>query len=498
MENDEQKNFMVADALKGIKRFFKRLKVRHYILFALILALGVFNAVTVLEPKIKQHQREKNIVDTFNVWWEETGKNQFLLVGLEPTEKIRQEEFETYREKYLQQNHTYIVEDRVKEMRQEFREWWEINGGKEAYIQEHNVYPDERHFEAEFKKWVTKYTNQFIRYRMRFVPADGNYESLLTCWMLFPSALSFILFFFLFVFAYLQLEKRWGFPIALGAFLLLAVSGGLFTSILTSTSFFHSYDATAYMGCSLVLAFFLGATAFGPRKLEISNLVKGISVFGLMADMAVNWFLNPGIFGAVALLSPILFGLGAVAGLKMPERRKTEDELAREALEERIKKNANRNPLAERKAKTRQLIDEGFDAAVKGALERAQRSLTQALSAMLQEHPVDEPAVKNLIHRMTSPELYIEIPSTQWFEWGEIAKAKNSPEAAVMLLKKGLSSELDANFARRALYTLGEVCVNNNIEREDGLRRLHKVIEMNGNDILAIQARKTLEAAGEK
>ena len=62
-----------------------------------------------------------------------------------------------------------------------------------------------------------------------------------------------------------------------------------------------------------------------------------------------------------------------------------------------------------------------------------------------------------------------------------------------MLLKKGLSIEKDANFARRALFILGEVCVNSDIEREDGLHRLEKVIAMNPNDMLAKQAQRLLD-----
>ena len=62
------------------------------------------------------------------------------------------------------------------------------------------------------------------------------------------------------------------------------------------------------------------------------------------------------------------------------------------------------------------------------------------------------------------------------------------------LLKKGLSLEKDKNFARRALYTLGETCVTNKIELEDGIKRLQKVIEMNGTDILAKQAQKILDS----
>ena len=125
---------------------------------------------------------------------------------------------------------------------------------------------------------------------------------------------------------------------------------------------------------------------------------------------------------------------------------------------------------------------------------QAKRQLTQAMTQLLQEHPIDGALVKSRAERMTSPTLYIELMSNQWLEWGEIAKAKNSPEAAILFLIKGLFREKDKNFARRALYVLGEICVTNNIETEDGINRLKKVIEMNGNDMIAKQAQKILDS----
>ena len=150
--------------------------------------------------------------------------------------------------------------------------------------------------------------------------------------------------------------------------------------------------------------------------------------------------------------------------------------------------------MAEMKAKTRALIEAGFASAKIGQWDQAQRQLAQAMTQLLQEHPIDGAQVKSFAERMTSPTLYIEITSNQWLEWGEIAKAKSSPEAAVLFLKKGLAKEKDKNFARRALFVLGETCVTNKIEVDDGIKRLQKVIEMNGNDMIAKQAQRILDS----
>lgn len=481
-----------APVLK-ILALLKKIKPIHYLAIAIVIAIGIFNGVTGVMPHINQARYEKGIVKSFNRWWNEEGAERFKSIGLEPTEKIKQEEFEQFRERALSLKPSYIVEDRIKTMNQEFREWWETKGGKEAFADEHKRYPSEADFQRELTTWVDNYTDKFTRYHMAFVPRQGHYDRLLTSWMLFPSVWSYLVFAAFFIFAFVQLERRWKWFILWGCIIGWALGGGVLVDMLTGTSFFDHYDNDRYMGLSLALAFLLGGTAFAPKKDLAPQLVSAICFAGLVLDMAINWFVNPGLFGAVTILSPIAFAGGAAAGLNIETRRKTKHELKIQALEERAKRVANRNPMAEMKIKTRSMIEAGFASAKDGQFDQAQRLLTQAMTQLLQEHPIDAVGVKQLTERITKPSLYIEISSNQWLEWGEIAKAKNAHEAAIMLLKKSLSIEKDRNFARRTLYVLGETCVNHEIDIEEGYNRLRKVIEMNGNDMLAKQARHLLE-----
>lgn len=478
----------------SIQPLLKSLKPNHYLLILLVVGLGVFNCITGIMPEIKQARYERGIATSFEKWWNDEGANQFQSVGLEPSEKIKQEEFVQFRERALAQKPSYKVEDRIESMNKDFREWWEIKGGKEAFAEEHKRYPDESDYRRELEAWIKNYTDKFARYNMAFIPKNAQYDRMFTSWMLFPSVPSFFIFAIFFIFAMVLLEKRWQWFILWGFVAGFALFGGIFVSILTSTSFFDHYDGERYMGMSIALAFVLGACAFAPRKEMTSQLISAICFAGLFLDMAVNWFLNPGIFGAVTILSPVCFAGGAIAGLKIETRRKSKRELAQDVLEERARRNANRNPMAELKERTRKLIENGFACAKNGEFDNAQRLLIQAMNQLLQEHPVDKPLVKTFTQQLTNPALYIEISSNQWLEWGEIAKTKNAPEAAILLLKKGLSREKDPNFARRALYILGETCVTNKIEEDDGQKRLLKVIEMNGTDILAKQAQRILDS----
>ena len=482
---------MNKSSFSNITALLKKIKPIHYLVVLAIIGIGIFNGVTGIMPEIKQSRYEKGIEKSFDKWWEEEGANQFKVVGIEPTEKIRQEEFEQFRNRAFALKPSYIVEDRVETMRKDFREWWEIRGGKEEFIAKHNRYPGEADFRRELAEWIDNYTDKFPRYNMAFVPKKEQYDRLLTSWILFPSVWSYVLFAVLLVFTVVRLEKRWQRFILWGCIVGWALAGGVLVSVLTGTSFFDHYSGERYMGMSLTIAFLLGATAFAPRKDMVSQPISAVCFTGLLLDMAVNWFINPNIFGAVTVLSPIAFGAGAFAGLKIETRRKTRYELKQEALQERARRIERRNPMAEMKAKTRTMIQSGIENAKGGRPEQAFSLLTQSMVQLLQEHPIDKAMVLSLADSMNK--LYIEISSNQWLEWGEIAKSKNAPEAAILLLKKGLSLEKDKNFARRALYTLGETCVTNKIEAEDGIKRLQKVIEMNGTDILAKQAQRILD-----
>lgn len=488
--------------LKKIKVLLKmvahHLKPSHYVIIVLILGLGIFNAVTALSPYMKQSKREANIEKTFNQWWTEVGEEQFRSVGILPSKQVKNEEYQRYRETYLAQNPALIPEDRIEQLKAEYKEWWNYNGGREQFFQETGRFPTPKDYDKLEEKYINKYTSQLLRYNLAFIPKKDNFEALATHWILSPSVISFLIFAGFFFFAFEHLESRWRFSLFMGAFAIAIVVGGLLTYALASTSFFGHYIGDRYMGLSLPLAFMLGAAAFGPRRLEISQLIKGIAIGGMLLDMIVNWTVNPGIYGAVTVLSPVMFALGAVAGQQIETRKRTKAEIAREALEEKIRNNANRNPMAERKAKTRTSIEDGFKAAKDGMTENAQRILGQAFNNLLQEHPIDFALVKSLTMRLTASDCFIDFSSNQWLEWGEIAKSKNAPEAAVLLLKKGLSLEQDRNFARRGLYILGEICVNNGIELEEAVKRLKTVIAMNENDMMAKQARHMLEIAATK
>lgn len=481
-------------ALGFIKKIFKQMKPLHYVVLILVISLGIFNGVTGMTPLVKQQKREKNISRTFNEWWLNSGAQEFRQAGLEPTKELKIEEFQRYREKYLQQNPSYIVEERIMFMKKEYREWWENQGGREAYAQEHNRFPNEKDYQNSLEEWLNSFTDRYLRYRLAFVPKQEKYERTLTYWMLFPGVLSFLTFAGLFVFTVIRLAKRWNLWILLGLTALVTLVSPILVSVLTSTSFFDHYNSERYMGMSLTVAFLLGSATFGNRKNQVSQSTKNICIAGLLIDMAINWFANPGIFGAVTFLSPVLFGLGALAGTKIETRIRTQSEINAELLKARLLEKATQNPMAERKAKTRALIEDGFASAKNCRPEQAHQQLSQALTLLLQEHPVDAELVKQTVTRITAPDQYIDFSSNQWMEWGEIAKAKNAPGAAILLLKKCLSKEKDANFARRALFTLGETCVNSKINVQEGVGYLQKVIEMNDNDMLAKQAHKMLDA----
>ena len=203
---------------------------------------------------------------------------------------------------------------------------------------------------------------------------------------------------------------------------------------------------------SLGLATLLGATSMGKTKNEISKIVVVVSGLLLMVDIAINWFLNPGIYAAVVILSLFFYGIGLLLGLKMPYRKQTLDELRKDLLEE---KRRNRvDPYVLKKNKTRENLMNGLSAARRGENTAGGQLLTDGMQALLQEYPIDTELLNSTAKEMVSPSLFIEIISTQWLEWGVAANNKNIPEVALLFLEKSLATEKSESIARKAYLKL--------------------------------------------
>lgn len=485
----------MAKTQTTIVKRLRKIRLDNIIAILLIIGIGIFNFYTDYLPRYKQSQREKNIVMTFDKWWTDVGANNFEAVGLVADEKLKQEEFNQYRDRYIAQNPSLIVEERLEGMPKEFRTWWETKGGKEEFIKKNNVYPTNSDYDNELRKWMKGYVNKYPRYGLAFVPKDGNYGQIFTSWILFPNFLSYLFFAILSFFCFYKLRERWGTPITAAFFFIIAIIGGILVKILTFTSFFDHYSDMRYMGCSLALAFLLGANGISPHKRQVSNVVVIISVLGVLFDILINWKINSGIFNAIAFLSPIMFALGCLAGIKVRERKKTPKEIAAEALKERERQTKNIDPISERKMQNQKLLDLGFSEAKNGRMENANRIIIQAVNAILQEYPIDKNRLKAVAEKLISPDIFIEFSSLQWLDWGETAKSKNAQEAALLFLEKGLKLEKKENIARRALFNIGEIRVLCNLNKEEGIRRLKQVIDMNPKDVLALHATKIMQNA---
>lgn len=460
---------------------FRVFKFHHYLTLIALVAIGVFNFNTTLNPTIQQLRQEKDLHQSFDKWWNEERAEEFKRVGLTPDKNTKKQEFELYKERYRVENPTPIIEERIEEMKGEFLDWWENQGGKEQYAAEHKSYPTDKQFEEERNKWINNYTDKFIRYRWAYIPSRGNTESWLTCSLLFPSAWSYIFFVIFFMFALMQLEKRWNALYVYAYAIGIAIISGFFVDLLIDTSFFNQFASGRYMGVSLMLCFLFGANTFDREKDAIPSYVCKISEFALVISMAIDWFLNPGIFNAVAAESPIFFALGGVAGYYMPHR----------SVEPATGNNRENIETTTPGERTRKMISKGLEAANNGETENAARLLQYGLTSLLQEEPFKAQDVRDSVNRIVG--CYIEIPSTQWIEWGTIAKQKGVPEAAIVLLEKGIAKETDAGILRRARFDIGELRIQSKLDVNVAMEYLSKVIEDNADDKLAEDAKKLME-----
>ena len=461
---------------------FKVFKFHHYVTLLALVAIGVFNFETTLNPTIQQIRQEKDIHESCDKWWNEERAQEFKNVGLTPDDKLKEQELELYRERYRVENPTPIIEERIEEMKREFLDWWENQGGKEQYAAEHGSFPTDKQYVDELTKRINNYTDKFIRYRWAYVPSRGNTESFLTCSLLMPSTWSYLFFVVFFMFALMQLEKRWNALYVYAYAIVVAIISGFFVDMLVNTSFFSQFASQRYMGVSLMLCFLLGANVFDQDKSAIPSYVSKISQLALAGSIAIDWFLNPGIFNAVAVESPLFFALGGLAGYKMPHRS---DVAAKPAVVQEVTETVTPGE------RTRKMISDGLEAASNGENDNAARLLRYGLTALLQEEPVKFFEVKEAVNRIAA--CYIEIPSMQWLEWGATAKQKNIPEAAITLLEKGIAKETDAVLIRRAHFDIGELRIQTKSDVNAAMEHLSAVVKEREDDKLAEQAKKLME-----
>jgi hypothetical protein len=326
-------------------------------------------------------------VNRLNDFWKKKEPQKFQDVGIKPTRK--------YIGRTRQLPEKVITKEIFRSSRMNASGEWRrtsANGGKlveKLTISSSRAWNlDETLYNQELHKWIRGYTNTLISYNLFFIPNESGLHTLLTYWLIFPGMLSLLIFVGGFLFALYFLEKRWGYLRALEIFLAsVVVSGFIFICALPFT-YFDRYGDTPFMGASLSLALLLGAACMERKNFSVPKPIIIVCGIFLFLDMLVNWTMNPDLFGLVTFLSPVFFGGGALIGRKMPPPKKTAKELAREKLNSILQKKGG-DPIAERKARARADLDEGFGAANRAEYGAASKSLTLGFSALLQEYPLD-------------------------------------------------------------------------------------------------------------
>lgn len=446
-----------------------------------VLVLGALNLWIQCGPGIRENSREREAVKTFDKFWESEGAQRFRDVGVEPTEKIRQEELESYLKKFHEAHPTLIPEKRILQMKESFQTWWETTGKKSYAASE--IAPDEKLYKSELNRYVRAYTETLPEYRIFYIPEESGFWHLFTCWILFPGTPSFLIFAAGFLLAMKVLDCRRGLlqPTILFA-ASLPISGILFALSLSLT-YFARESGTPYTGTSLALALLLGFAAFDKKSFPVPTAISCSATALLLADALVNWFVCPNLYGWVAILEVPLFGVGALLGVKMPHHS---PKRARKADNETVMR-------ADPGKKLRESLKDAIELANKAEYDHASEILSQDFGRLLSERPLDRECIEKTLESMLYPRFFFTIPSILWSSWAAEADKKGLPEVAVKLYEKSLSLETDEKARRRNLFYAGDLRLRHHIDREKGEEELKAVIDSGSpDDILTNEARKWL------
>ncbi|MBP5246447.1 MAG: hypothetical protein J6Z31_01135 [Fibrobacter sp.] len=446
-----------------------------------VLGLGVLNLKVQYAPELAEWSRERAAVKEFDAYWNSEGAKKFKDVGVEPTDKIYKEELEAFLKKFHANNPTLVPEKRIAQMTEEFQVWWETTGKKSYAVNE--VAPDEKLYKKELKRYIQGYTKDVSIYQLFFIPEDSSIASLFTCWFLFPGALSFVIFAIGFLFAMKGLEKRWGYLQSV-IFLVMGtlVAGFAFMGTLP-LSYFDRYANTPYMGMSLSLAMLLGIAGFGPKNAVAKPMTAGALAI-LVADVLTNWNANANLYGWVAILEVVFFGIGAALGIHVPRFSGNSKASTLHSAQETV--------TVDPKVRTRKELKDAIDLANKAEYDHASQILLKYFGLLFRENPLDVPTIEKTVEAMLYPHYFFPIPGMIWMSWGSEAAKKKLPKIAADLYEKGISVEQDKKILRRGLFYVGDLRLREHLDEDKGREALEKVIQMDSTDILAEEARKLL------
>lgn len=455
-------------------------KAPYLLCILFVVALAAVNVAVQCAPTIREWSRERKAVAHFDEYWKTEGAKTFRDVGIEPTDKIYREELDSYLKKFHTANQPLVPEKRIEKMEREFQEWWETSG-KRSYAA-NEVSPDEKLYRKELKRYLQGYTKDVLKFQMAYIPENSGIASLFTSWILFPGVISFLLFAGGFFLAMKALEKCWGFLQASLFFAAGTIVSNIVFATTLSLSYFERYGNMLFTGMSLPLAMILGCACFGPKR-KIPKFAPYAAILVVLADILVNWNINPNLYGWVAILEIPFFGIGALLGNKVPRLfcQKARPENATEKAEG-----------ADPKKLLRKNLDEAIDLANKAEYEHAAQILSEKFGKLFRENPLDTTAIEKTVEAMLYPHFFFPIPGMQWISWGSEAQKKNLPKIAVLLFEKGASVEEDEKVKRRALFYAGDLRLRCQLDEKAGREELEQVVQMDPTDILATEAGKLL------
>lgn len=477
---------------KKLIRFFKKRTPFFFVLLTLCLvSFGTEIALVYIPQGESATERQTKI---FQKYWEEEGAAKFKAVGLEPTEKLYNEELEAHLKKALATEAETNPELRVKQLKKEFQAWWD-NEGKDTYFAE-GIVPDEALYKREEKKFIQGYKDSKLIYSIRLEIQDPSSMQMLTHWILFPNLFLFLLTAAGLLYASDKMTRRFGAPIAGALFAASIFLGALLISALGQTSFF-THAEEPFSGMFLAASLCLGTVCIGRNRdcVEKLQTVVAATIYIAMTTVAIITCTQTYI-AAIVVSVPMIFG-GTALGKFLPERKKSKKEIEKEKREALAAK-PKEDPVTVRKKQTRTLLMEGFECAMQGDNNLAKEKLGQGMHELLLESPADKELILDMAKKLTNPSLYIAVSSSEWQEWGMASFQKKVPEAALYFLDRSLIDERDKNSARKTLLYIGGIRLRMNLKPEEGVKRLEKVIELKDDDLFAEQAKKLLEKLAPK
>lgn len=373
---------------------------------------------------------------------------------------------------------------------QEFKELW--NSGGSMSLAAQGIEPTRKEEQVRREAYMRTFVERNLFYNIWMVPHWTSGLSILTAWVFQPGWFSLLLAVSILLYFGLWIRPRWAGPVPTFLVIAYSMAGTALYFVLMGMVMDRNAELP-FCGISMAAAAALGLLLRShPSKIPLryywvewkTLLVHPYALAGAWVglDFIAQVMVNPRNYGWVFALDLASIGIGVALGTRIP---------AAPSQTRQSFRPANLDVLAP----IRNHLNEGWRLAELLEQEAALTEIDRGLKMLLRNSSPDTDLVQQSFQRILSAKNPLPISPQQWYEWGVRLSETNFPSLAITSLENAAKTPgATTDLARPALLQAAELRIRHNIQPQECIPWLQRVIKSRSDDLIGRKANQYLES----